>query len=95
MPLSGYLGSSFTRYPIKVYGATLLHWGWDAPALKELCSQVHYATVWILMALVAVHVGAALKHLLVERDAVFWRMWPWRTGGMLVLACLAAPAWVA
>jgi len=42
-----------------------------------------------------VHVGAALKHLLVERDAVFWRMWPWRTGGMLVLACLAAPAWVA
>jgi len=95
MPLSGYLGSSFTRYPIKVYGATLPHWGWDAPALKELCSQVHYATVWILMALVAVHVGAALKHLLVERDAVFWRMWPWRTGGMLVLACLAAPAWVA
>jgi YVTN family beta-propeller protein len=97
MPLSGYLGSSFSGYPIKFFGHTLPHWGWEAPALKELCSQVHYATVWLLMTLIAVHVAAALKHLLVERDGVFGRMWPWRAGAatlLLVLACLAAaPAW--
>ncbi len=76
LPLSGYLGSSFTRYPIKFYGHALPHWGWDAPALKELCSAVHLGCVWLLMALVTVHVIAALKHLLVDRDGVFFHIWP-------------------
>jgi len=30
-----------------------------------------------LMAVLAVHVAAALKHLLIDRDGVFQRMWPW------------------
>jgi cytochrome b561 len=34
MPVSGYLGSSFTKYPIVFFGTKLPHWGWDAPALK-------------------------------------------------------------
>ena len=75
MPLSGYLGSSFTKYPIKYFGLTLPKWGWEAPALKELFSAIHYVTVWIFMALIAVHAAAALKHLLVDRDGVFERMW--------------------
>lgn len=76
LPVTGYLGSSFTRYPIKYFGMTLPHWGWDAPALKEICSQVHFATVCLLMAVLALHVAAALKHLLIARDGVFQRMWP-------------------
>jgi cytochrome b561 len=28
------------------------------------------------MTLIAVHASAAIKHLLVDRDGVFWRMWP-------------------
>jgi cytochrome b561 len=28
------------------------------------------------MTLIVLHTAAALKHLLVNRDAVFWRMWP-------------------
>ena len=75
MPLSGYLGSSFTQYPIKYFGYTLPHWGWDAPALKELCSQVHLVTVTIFITLIAIHIAAALKHLLINRDGVFQRMW--------------------
>lgn len=76
MPLSGYLGSSFTKYPIKYFGVVLPKTGWESGPLKELCSQVHYVTVWIFMALVALHVAAAFKHLLVDRDAVFGRIWP-------------------
>jgi cytochrome b561 len=76
LPLSGYLGSSFTRYPIKFYGFALPHWGWDAPALKDLCSTFHLACVGLLMALVTLHVLAALKHLLVDRDGVFFHIWP-------------------
>ena len=75
MPLSGYLGSSFTKYPIIYWGMRLPHWGWEAPALKELCSQVHLVTVTLFITLIAIHITAALKHLLVSRDGVFQRMW--------------------
>lgn len=80
MPVSGYLGSSFTKFPIKYFGYTLPHWGWEAPALKELCSQVHLVTVTIFITLIAIHTAAALKHLLINRDGVFQRMWPSRPG---------------
>ena len=76
-PLVGYLGSSFTRYPIKYFGVTLPNWGWDAPALKELCSNVHFALACLISALIVLHIAAALKHLF-ERDGVFERMWPRR-----------------
>jgi cytochrome b561 len=76
MPLSGYLGSSFTKYPIKYFGYTLPHWGWESPMLKELMSQVHNVTAMLFVALIIIHVAAALKHLLIARDGVFNRMWP-------------------
>ncbi len=78
MPVSGYLGSSFTKYPIIYFGTKLPHWGRDAPALKELCSTVHLTTVTILIALIVLHIGAALKHRFVDRDGVFARMLTWR-----------------
>lgn len=76
LPLSGYLGSSFTKYPILFFGYRLPHWGWDSPALKEICSQVHFYAACILIALVLLHVSAALKHLLIDQDGVFQRMFP-------------------
>jgi len=78
MPLSGYLGSSFTKYPIVFFGTKLPHWGWDSPVLKDLCSSIHHTAAVTLMALIALHVAAALKHRLIDRDAVFARMWTWR-----------------
>jgi len=36
---------------------------------------VHFVTVTLFITLIAVHVAAALKHLLVSRDGVFQRMW--------------------
>lgn len=77
MPLSGYLGSSFTKYPIKYFGHTLPHWGWDSPMLKDVMSTIHYGTVVVFMMLIAVHVAAALKHLMSDDDRVFHRMWAW------------------
>jgi cytochrome b561 len=76
LPLSGYLGSSFTKYPIKYFGYTLPHWGWEAPALKELCSQVHFVTACVFITLIVLHIAAALKHRFVDRDGVFERMFP-------------------
>jgi cytochrome b561 len=78
MPVSGYLGSSFTKYPILYFGMKLPHWGWDAPELKDLCSQIHLTTVIIFIALIAIHIAAALKHRLIDRDDVMQRMFTWR-----------------
>jgi cytochrome b561 len=73
MPLSGYLGSTFTRYPVRYFGAVLPQWNHDWPAAKQLMSNVHYAVAWAFMALLALHVGAALWHWL-QRDGVMDRM---------------------
>jgi cytochrome b561 len=76
MPLAGYFGSVFSGYPIKVFGATLPGWGWKDEALKELFSTIHYTAALTFMALIAVHILAALKHWLVDRDGVLQRMLP-------------------
>jgi cytochrome b561 len=73
-PVVGYLGSSFTRYPIKYFGVRVPSLGWDAPALKQLCSNVHFALACLITALVALHIAAALRHLLAH-DGIFQRMW--------------------
>ncbi|MFM9972431.1 MAG: cytochrome b [Burkholderiales bacterium] len=79
MPISGYMGSSFTRFPIRYFGVALPNfWGWESPELKALCSLIHLCTVWVFMSLVALHIGAALMHLFISRDRVFQRMWRWR-----------------
>ncbi len=75
MPVAGYLGSSFTKYPILYFGIKLPQWGWDSPGLKELFSQVHYVTAGIFIALISIHIAAAIKHWLVDRDGVVQRMW--------------------
>jgi cytochrome b561 len=43
--------------------------------LAETFFEAHSFTAWILVALVSLHVLAGLKHLLVEKDGVFQRMW--------------------
>ncbi len=44
--------------------------------LGRTLGELHQYIVWALLALVAVHVGAALVHLLVYRDGVVRRMLP-------------------
>jgi cytochrome b561 len=73
MPLTGFLGSSFTRYPIRYFGRALPTPHADWPMAKQLMSDFHYATAWALMVLVAIHVAAAAWHWW-RRDAVAARM---------------------
>lgn len=77
LPLSGYLGSTFTRYPVRYFGIMLPQWGGDWPAGKEAMSELHEATVWVLVVLLVLHIAGAVWHLL-RRDGVFARMWPRR-----------------
>jgi cytochrome b561 len=70
--------------------AIALPWGWTWPILpfidtlsfverahlEQTAERLHFALVWIMMTLVALHVGAALKHHFVDRDDVLARMIP-------------------
>ena len=74
MPIAGYLGSVFSGYPVKYFGVTLPAWGWKDAGLKDLMSAVHYAASWVLAGAVTLHVAGALKHWVVDRDALVARM---------------------
>jgi cytochrome b561 len=78
MPLAGYLGSVFSGYPIKYFGVVVPGWGWKDEALKEVFSTVHLVAAVAFISLIKLHVLAALKHLLYDRDGVFHRMLPHR-----------------
>ena len=73
-PLSGYLGSEFSGYPVKYFGMTLPSWAGKNVALKDFLSGMHLATSWMIAALVGLHVCGALKHALVDHDGLLSRM---------------------
>jgi cytochrome b561 len=78
MPLSGYVGSNFSRHGLKFFGTPWAPWGPDLPAVYAFFSTLHIATAFVFTALIALHIAAALRHALVERDDVMQRMWPRR-----------------
>ena len=75
MPLSGYLGSNFSKYGVVFFGLALKPWGFVSPPLYAVFNGIHIVTAFLFCGLIAVHVAAALKHALVDRDAVFSRIW--------------------
>lgn len=77
-PLSGCLASSFSRDGVKFFGMHLPRWAWDDKPLRTFFGEVHGIVATVLAVLIALHVLAALKHLLLDRDQVFQRMWPGR-----------------
>lgn len=62
IPLSGYLGSVFSGYPVKWFGVTLPAWGFDDPPIKSLMSVVHSTASWVLLASTCLHVAGTVKH---------------------------------
>lgn len=76
MPTAGYLGASFSGDAVAYFGVPTLAWAAKDEALKEQFFMIHSWTAWVLVAAIALHILAALKHLLINRDGVFERMWP-------------------
>ena len=82
LPLSGWAYSNATGYPIVYLGL------WRLPdlvmknkALAAQLVQVHHTLGWVLLAIVVIHVAAALKHHLVDRDETLRRMLRWQSRG--------------
>jgi cytochrome b561 len=75
MPVSGWLMNSASGFPLKWFGMVPIPalMGTDSEA-RELWESVHAVSAWLLMALIAVHIAAALKHHFINRDQVLRRM---------------------
>jgi cytochrome b561 len=80
MPLSGWMMSSASNYPVSWFGLVQLP-DLVAPnrSLKEQLEEVHELLAIILIALALLHVAAALKHQYFDRDGLLFRMLPWRS----------------
>jgi cytochrome b561 len=80
VPLSGWAYSSATGFPIVWFGIVPLP-DW-VPVDKALAASVlkplHATLAFTLAALVVLHVLATLKHQWIDRDGLFWRIWPKR-----------------
>jgi cytochrome b561 len=79
MPLAGYTASNFSRFGIKYFNLVELKpWGVDDRRIYDFFNTTHKTLAVIFIALIALHVLAALKHGLIDRDRVLRRMWPGR-----------------
>lgn len=75
--LSGWLFESARGWTISLYGvAPLPRLVAEGSPIGRALGQLHSALVWALVALVSLHILAALVHLLIYRDRVMQRMLP-------------------
>lgn len=75
MPLTGFVGASYSKKGVTFFGWQLPDWVSKSPDMTEQFFDVHGALAWVLVVLVVLHILAALKHLFVNKDGVFQRMW--------------------
>jgi cytochrome b561 len=80
VPLSGWVASNFIKYGVDFFGLVKMPpFGSPSPAVYAFFNGLHDIGAWLLSALVCVHVIAALKHALVDRDGLFSRMWTFQS----------------
>ncbi|MYM71992.1 cytochrome b [Duganella sp. FT134W] len=77
MPVLGYLGASHTRQGVAFFGMQLPVWAMPDHDVAEQFFDLHASLAIALTMLIALHVLAALKHLLVDKDDIFYRIWFW------------------
>jgi cytochrome b561 len=75
LPITGFLGASYSKEGVTFFGTQLPAWVVPDHDTAEQFFSLHETLVWILVTLVALHAAGGLKHLLVNRDKVFQRMW--------------------
>lgn len=73
VPLAGVATTLYSKYGIKWFGLTLLT-GVDNPGLRDIYKEAHEIIGWVLLVAIVLHIAAALKHKIVDKDQVMNRM---------------------
>jgi cytochrome b561 len=74
LPVSGFMGSSFSQYPVKFFGFPWPKLWEPSPEGKELFSTIHEVTAFVMMIIIILHISAAVWHQWVKRDGLLSRM---------------------
>ncbi|MBA4195253.1 MAG: cytochrome b [Comamonadaceae bacterium] len=75
VPLLGWAYSSAAGFPVVLFGVLPLpDWVPVSPDLADVLKPLHRLAAYALAALVLLHVAAALKHALIDRDGLLRRM---------------------
>jgi len=75
MPFFGLAGTMLSEDDSQFFGIALPHLLAVNHGLSETFFEAHSVTAWIFAGLIALHALAGLKHLVVNKDGVFQRMW--------------------
>lgn len=76
LPLSGWLFSSASGFPVKYFGVVPLPDLVDKnKELAELFKTVHELLGWALVLILGAHIAGALKHQFIDKDRTLGRMW--------------------
>ncbi len=73
MPVSGILTAINSKYGVLWFGVPVLG-GLDNPDMREIFKEAHEAIGTLLLVLIGLHIAAAIKHKVVDKDDVMARM---------------------
>ena len=76
MPISGLVGSLFSKYDLLFVGIKIPKFFEHDVFIKDLMTNTHQWTAYIFLAIICIHILAAVKHLVIDCDGVFERMMP-------------------
>lgn len=76
MPLSGWIMATAANKAPKFFGLFIFPCPFipQSKSLAKICSEVHTVIAWVLVALITVHVFAALKHHFINKNDVLKKM---------------------
>jgi len=75
MPISGWLMSSASAYSVSWFNLLQLpDFVSPNPELKDVFEEIHETLAKLLLLVAGIHVGAAIKHAIVDKDGVLQRM---------------------
>ncbi|MFQ6554235.1 cytochrome b [Aestuariibius insulae] len=73
-PVSGVLMTISGGFDVAVWGAVLVPSIGEVEWLNAAMGAIHWAMSFVILALLALHIGAVLKHRFIDRDATLARM---------------------
>ena len=77
MPIVGFVASNFSKYGVKYFGLFQIGpFFAENKTLYDLFQGIHHAASEVLVIAVVLHIAAAFKHLLIDKDGVFSRILP-------------------
>ena len=73
-PILGWAATAAGGFPIEFFNTTLPKIIGKDPKLSETLYDIHGLNGWLIVALISIHIGAALMHWLYKRDTVMSRI---------------------